>query len=83
MSLTNLQSYIKTTTDQKVEAIIAEAKKEESKIVSEARQKAKKIQNEIKKTKQEELELKERSILAMEELNWKKKILETNCRYAS
>jgi len=77
MSLQNLKSTISENTEQRTEALIKEAKKEVKKIIEDANRRAEEIKNEAMKTKKSELDVMERSELAIEELKWKKKILET------
>jgi V/A-type H+-transporting ATPase subunit E len=77
MSLQNLKSTIVENTEQRTEALIKEAKKEVKKTIEDANRRAEDIKNEAMKTKKSELDVMERSELAIEELKWKKKILET------
>ncbi len=76
MSLQNLLSSIQEISEDKTAAIIQEAKKEAKRIIEEANQKAEKKKRQIQKRKEEELESKERADLAIEELTWKRKLLD-------
>jgi V/A-type H+-transporting ATPase subunit E len=80
MSLQNLKSSIEEIADQKKKALIEEAQKEAKRIIEEANLKAEHIKNETLKTKKQELLSEERSELAIEEVKWKRKILETKAR---
>ena len=76
MSLQNLLSSIHKIQEEKTAAIIQEAKKEATRIIEEANQKAEEKKSQIQKRKEEELESTERAELAIEELKWKRKLLD-------
>jgi len=75
MSLQSLKSSIEEITKQKASALIEEATKEAERIVEEAKRKAEELREKAIKARKDELEAIEKSVLSIEELQWKKKIL--------